>query len=359
MTELSDELSTEIESDFCKNLIGLNRILEAPYYRIWGCSPIWGEDGKVHMYYARWIHKYAKPIGWLISAEIAHAVSDTPEGPFEFVETILEGRGGDHWDSWAVSNPSIYKHGDQYILLYMGTSGSNTGITRDEFLDQPEEVQEEIKQKLLRTKRIGMAVSNSVNGPWTRISDEKPLIEAGPKGSWDEVCNTNPAMIITPQGQYYLYYKGWQEGTVTNRKYGLAIADKLEGPYKKYEGNPVIDFSYLAPWIQCEDAYMWYENGTYKSIMRGMGVFGSLEDGVYLTSKDGIHWNDHSPQLAYKRSYEYFPEEAEPLFRPIKGRFERPQILFNPDTGKPDYLYCSLRGGLYNSASGVVLKINL
>ncbi|OON97095.1 MAG: hypothetical protein ATN31_08695 [Candidatus Epulonipiscioides saccharophilum] len=352
------KLPEKIESDFCKSLTGVTRILETPYYRVWGCAPIWGEDGKVHVYYSRWIHKYSKPVGWLVSCEIAHAIGNSPEGPFKFVDIALEGRGGNHWDSWSIHNPSVYKINDKYVLLYMGTNGYPSGINRDDFLAQSDERQEEIRVILRRSKRVGMAISDSANGPWTRISDEEPLLQAGPPGSWDDVCTSNPAMVVTPEGKYYLYYKGWQEGPISNRKYGLAISDTLEGPYKKYEGNPIIDFSYLSPRIQCEDAFMWYEDGLYKAIMRGMGVFGNAEDGVYITSKDGINWNTDTPQIAFRRSYDYFPEEAEPLFRPIKGRFERPQILFNLDTGKPDYLYCSLRGGIYNSASGAVLKIN-
>ncbi|WP_305768052.1 glycoside hydrolase family protein [Candidatus Epulonipiscium viviparus] len=353
------EKPISIESDFCKSLTGVTRILETPYYRVWGCAPIWGEDGKVHVYYSRWIHKYAKPIGWLISCEIAHAVGDSPEGPFTFVDVALEGRGGDNWDSWSIHNPSVYKIGDQFVLLYMGTDGSKLGIERDEFLAQSQEDQDKMHQKLIASQRVGMAIADSANGPWRRVSDARPMVEAGPEGEWDDGCTTNPAFVATPEGKFYLYYKALDSAVVRNRRYGVAIADELEGPYVKYEGNPVIDFSCYGPAIQCEDAYMWIEDGIYKSVMRGMGVFGNAEDGVYVSSADGLNWTTDYPEVAFWKSSVYFPEEAEPLFRPLKGRFERPQILFNPKTGKPDYLYCSLRGGIYNSASGAILKINM
>ncbi|WP_010167110.1 glycoside hydrolase family protein [Candidatus Epulonipiscium viviparus] len=168
-----------VESDFCKSLTGITRILETPLYRVWGCAPIYGEDGRVHVFYSRWVHKYAKPVGWVVSCEIAHAVSDSPESPCEFVDIVLEGRGGNHWDSWSIHNPSVYKVGGQYVLVYLGTDGSDLGISRDEFLDQPQEVQDAFFKKLIRSKRVGMAISKSVNGPWTRVSDEHPLIEAG------------------------------------------------------------------------------------------------------------------------------------------------------------------------------------
>ncbi|WP_305767540.1 hypothetical protein [Candidatus Epulonipiscium viviparus] len=61
-----------VESEFCKSLTEITRILETPLYRVWGCAPIYGEDGHVHVFYSRWVHKYAKPVGWVVSCEIAH-----------------------------------------------------------------------------------------------------------------------------------------------------------------------------------------------------------------------------------------------------------------------------------------------
>ena len=37
-----------------------------------------------------------------------------------------------------------------------------------------------------------------------------------------------------------------------NRKYGLAIAKSLQGPYIRYEGNPVVDFHSMGNNQQCE-----------------------------------------------------------------------------------------------------------
>ena len=39
----------------------------------------------------------------------------------------------------------------------------------------------------------------------------------------------NPALLAHPDGRFFLYYKAMQEGDV--RRMGVAIADKLEGPY--------------------------------------------------------------------------------------------------------------------------------
>ncbi len=41
-------------SPFCERLRGVGRILELPDYNVWCCSPIYGPDGKVHVFYSRW-----------------------------------------------------------------------------------------------------------------------------------------------------------------------------------------------------------------------------------------------------------------------------------------------------------------
>lgn len=111
--------------------------------------------------------------------------------------------------------------------------------------------------------------------------------------------------IWHPGGKYWLYYKSWNTAEYEeakgkrirgNRKYGLAIADELEGPYVKYQGNPVIDFSAKGEHQQLEDSFVWHENGKVKLIARDMGFF-SHDVGLYFESKDGIKWGQ--PKIAY------------------------------------------------------------
>ena len=48
------EPAQERLSDFCRRLEPVGRILELPDWRVWGCSPLDGPDGKVHVFFARW-----------------------------------------------------------------------------------------------------------------------------------------------------------------------------------------------------------------------------------------------------------------------------------------------------------------
>ena len=67
-------------SKFEERLNPLGRILEIEGYHVWCCSPIYGPDGRVHVFYSRWKNEY-KFYGWVSACAVAHGVADSPEGP--------------------------------------------------------------------------------------------------------------------------------------------------------------------------------------------------------------------------------------------------------------------------------------
>lgn len=324
------------ESDFAKHLKPIGRRLEMEGYYVWCNSPIEGPDGRIHMYFSRWTDK-KKMGGWINGSEICHAVADNPEAEFKFTGVILAPRGPGFWDATTCHNPSIKFVDGKYCLFYMGNSNGKTN-----------------------TKRIGLATAPSPEGPWTH--PDTPLLEAGATGEWDDHCTTNPAFIKHPNGQYWLFYKSWNTAEYENskdplvrgnRKYGLAIADKLEGPYIKYKGNPVIDFSSRPNNAQLEDAFVWLDKGRFKMLARDMGIF-NHEYGLLMESKNGMKWNE--PQVAYYDANHYnIVQPPPPPYLKKYGRFERPQLLFQ--NGKPTYLYTASQGGNYMTSSSFVFKI--
>lgn len=322
-------------SEFSKHLKPVGRALESPDWYVWCNSPIYGPDGRVHVFYSRW--PAAKKMGgWINSSEIAHAVADSPESPFTHVETVLAPRGPGFWDATTCHNPNIQFVDGKYCLFYMGNSNGRTD-----------------------TKRIGLATADSLNGPWRR--PDKPLLEPGQTGAWDDHCTTNPAFVKHPNGQYWLYYKSWNTDeylTSThptirgNRKYGLAIADALEGPYRKVGQNPVIDFSKRGDNTQFEDAFIWITPNTFNLLARDMGFYGH-DVGLCLDSKDGLRWND--PKLAFGPIRQYVSEPPVPPHLKKYGRLERPQLLFRD--GKPAYLFTAAQGGKYMNSSSFIFRI--
>lgn len=339
-------------SAFEKRLRPVGRILETEGYDVWGCSPIYAPDGKVHVFYSRWKNEFDH-LGWVAACEVGHAVADSAEGPFTHVDVALKGAGGEAWDSWSIHNPTVHKVGDKYAMFYMGSDGSQLGVTLEEIMQMDADEYMPYFHKLVESKRVGLALADDLNGPWVRVG-EAPVVDTGPTPNWDDFCTSNPAFMQHPNGQCWLYYKAWDYDTFNrfngNRKYGIAIADSIEGPYIKYEGNPVIDFSGIDERMQCEDGYFWHEDGEFHVILRDMGFY-NHEYGLIMHSKDGIKWEN--PEISYKDAPTYFDEILPGLDR--EGRFERPQMLLK--NGKPDYLFCAYRGGKYNTSSGVVLRI--
>lgn len=318
------------ESWYCKSLASEGKfILEDPNYRVWGCAPIYDDEGKVHVYFSRW-----KISGdWLKNSEIAHAVADHPEGPYKVLGTILKGRGTGYWDAHSIHNPSIYRVGKKYVLLYIGNDTTKV----DEQYD---------RAQTAGSQRVGMAIADSPYGPWKRF--DKPMIDVSPNPKdWDSYCTVNPAFVQKPDGGFLLYYRAWDRKNDDRRKTGVAYSDNLEGPYKKYEGNPVIDHKDYGG--QTEDPYCFYYNNKYHCIIRDMGNYDWLSS-LYLSSDDGYNWPGF--ERAHHKGDTYFdvPENA---------RYERVQILFKD--GKPEYQFNAIqkRLGENKVTCGAVLKINL
>ncbi len=324
-------------SDFCRNLQPRNHILETEGYYVWCVAPIYGDDGKVHVFYSRWPEQY-KMGGWIHKSEIAHAVADSPEGPYTYVSTVLAPRGEGYWDATTCHNPHIQRVDSMYYLFYMGNS-----------------------DRTVMTKRIGVAKSASLYGPWERM--DVPLLDVGVVGAWDDCCTTNPAFLHHPNGENWLYYKSWnaqeyreQKGNIrANRKYGLAVSKgKVDGGYVRHAKNPIVDFSRYKPNSNCqvEDAFVYVENGKFKMLMRDMGYFNHVV-GLIMESDEGLNWSP--PKIAWLGANSYFDLPPAPKHLSRYGRFERPQLLMKD--GRPEYLFTATQGGKYMTAAGFVFKI--
>ncbi len=314
----------------------IGRSLALEGYYIWCSSPIWGEDGKVHLFYSRW--KKEKGMGgWLNGSEICRAEAESPFHPFEHKQVVLSPRGGEYWDATTCHNPLIKKVNGEYLLFFMGNANGKTN-----------------------TKRIGLATSKTIDGDWTR--PDKPLLLPGKEGAWDDHCTTNPAFVKGNDGKYWLFYKSWntkeyetQKGAVRgNRKYGLAKADSPTGPYKKVSANPVIDFSSLPDNAQLEDAFVWKQNGKFHMIARDMGFY-NHEYGLHLTTRDGIRWT--KPRVAYLDMKSYITEPTPPKYLKRFGRLERPMLLLDRGGETPRFLFGATQGGAFETSTTFVFEI--
>ncbi|MEM6697856.1 MAG: glycoside hydrolase family protein, partial [Bacteroidota bacterium] len=251
---------------------------------IWGGSVVKGEDGLYHMLYARW----PKRLGWawVTHSEIAHAVSNSPYGPYTFKDIALADRGENFWDGLCTHNPTVHKFNSKYYLYYMGNTGDKKVVG------------EPGKQKLnwvhRNNQRIGVAVADSPNGPWKRFDQPVLDITHGDSLAHDALMTSNPSVCQMKDGKILMVYKA------VGKKYPLpsggpvvhcvAIADSPTGPFEKYP-EPV--FTFEGERFPAEDPYIWFQDGKYRAIVKRIKHEGKkrLFSLVHYDSEDGINWN--------------------------------------------------------------------
>ena len=138
-----------------------------PDYHIWGASVVKGYDGKYHMYYARWKYDTGH-FGWVTHSEIAYAIADQAEGPYQPVKVALPARGKAYWDGTTTHNPTVFKKEGMYYLYYMGTTSPVEA-------KQPTSMKNKDWWIYRNNQRIGVAWSKSPSGPWERL--DHPIID--------------------------------------------------------------------------------------------------------------------------------------------------------------------------------------
>ncbi len=314
-----------------------DRLLPAPLnggfsmenYHIWGSSVIQGEDGRFHMFASQVPAFLPLPRHWCTHSLVVRAVSDTPEGPYKYQEVVLPRRERHFFDGMMTHNPRILKYKDTYYLYYLGTTYP---------FPLPEEpITREMYTQAWSNKRIGLATSPSVFGPWKRL--DKPLLEPRP-GKWDSLITTNPSPAVRKDGSTIMAYKS----AVAHKPpllLGVAGADHPGGPFKRLSDEPIFQFHLEGnDKHDVEDPFIWWNGNHYELIMkeRAGHLTGEPGAGIHCTSADGIRWTITDPPMAYSRHVLWENGKRE-----LMANFERPFLLFID--GKPTHLFAATGRG--------------
>jgi predicted GH43/DUF377 family glycosyl hydrolase len=278
--------------------------LSAENYIVWSCSPIRDDHGKVHVFFTR---VSDGPEGWFknfrTQGEIVHAVAEQPEGPYTVLEVVVKGRGEGFWDAFGTVNPRIYRVGEQYALLY---TAYEIPWPRDEMKEH-----------------IGLLLSDDLK-TWRRGNGGEPIISPSdnPK-DFDHQLVNNASLVKDPAtGEYRVYYRGIQTLKRTIDRIGFVSAKNIEGPWVKFENNPVINPDTLTSesgkgYRGFEDPCVWIESGKFHMLVKDLGYF-RRAGGAYFQSADGIDWGLPAPGYTN-------PDDS-------------PQLLFDA-AGNPEYLF--------------------
>ncbi|MBI5692101.1 MAG: glycoside hydrolase family protein [Verrucomicrobia bacterium] len=308
--------------------------LDVPGYFVWCGAPVRGGDGRYHLFYSRWPIREGF-LAWVTHSEIAHAVADTPLGPYRPTDVALPERGPQFWDGHCTHNPNVFFHRGRYYLFYMGNRGDREKVKG-------------LNWSHRNHQRVGVAIAEKPEGPWRRL--DAPIVDVNPdRAAFDSLCVTNPAAAVRPDGGVLLIYKAVQiiEGKIFggNVRYGAALADHPEGPYRKVPGRIFEAEGAEAQkhWMLAEDPFVWFSERygqRYYAVARDVvGQFTGAKGGIALFhSADGLHWQPAPQPKVLGLGFSWADGTAHP------SQFERPALLL--EDGEPIALFGATDGYL-------------
>ena len=314
-------LSKEVQTNFLNKKLASNALVD-PGYWTWGLSVVQWTDGKYHAYYSRWKYEFGFN-AWLTDCEIAHAVSDTPEGPYIFKNVVLESRNKAGWEFATAHNPNVCVANGKLYLYYISTDlegvydGDREGQSVSKWIAS--------NWSIARNRqRIGLATASNPDDTFTRIS--KPVV-VPQEGVFKNIA-VNPAVIFS-KGKFTMIMKGDDIGHEKDFRIQLAGHSKSgEGPFE-FEKKPVYDQA------QTEDATLWYDQ-KLKQYFMVCHVIGK-PNLLLLSSKDSYQWKSEESSVFTKK--EILLDNGE-IWKP--ERMERPFVLTDKK-GQPIMLFVAIK----------------
>ncbi|NQU23365.1 MAG: hypothetical protein HQ567_18955 [Candidatus Nealsonbacteria bacterium] len=146
---------------------------------------------------------------------------------------LVPGKEG-AWDDGVIEAADALEDRGSYYLFYHGT-GSGKGY------------------------QLGVATAAHPLGPF-RKHGNKPVLEIGPKGSWDDRHVACAMILKEGVDQYTMWYSG--HGSSKEHpgwSVGLATASHPLGPWKKHAANPILKrFGYVGGVVEAAGQYWLY-----------------------------------------------------------------------------------------------------
>ena len=145
------------------------------------------------------------------------------------------------WDGAVLEAGNVIKDEDTYYFYFHAAPGDNDNWPRGGY-------------------RIGVASAPHPLGPWKK-HDANPIIDLGPEGSWKGLHVACAAVIKEEGDKYYMWFGGMKEdgGEFGRWDIALATASHPLGPWNEYEGNPVLeDFGFVGGVVKVNGKYYMY-----------------------------------------------------------------------------------------------------
>jgi len=187
---------------------------------------------------------------------------------------VVRGEPGSY-DDRAVFTPEVLSHKEKFYLVYQVVKAPYANRIKN---------------------RVGMAIADHPEGPWKKL--DAPILEPANNGQWSgeednrfkvkekgdfDSQKVHDPCLMFYNDKFYLYYKGermGEEHTLGGReiKWGVAIADKPEGPFKKSPYNPITNSGH--------EVCVWPYDGGMAAMLTSDGP----ENNTIQWSPDGINF---------------------------------------------------------------------
>ncbi|MEZ5401262.1 MAG: hypothetical protein R2729_16445 [Bryobacteraceae bacterium] len=234
---------------------------------------------------------------------------------------MVRGEGGE-WDSTDTLNPSVVRFADRWWNLYSGYDGKawHTGVAtsadgfawrREGRILSPDAQTWEGDAiaangaALVRggeilywyqagdPPRIGLARSRD-GRQWTRHG--APVLDLGPRGSWDERGVADP-YAIERDGWIYLYFLGQDRA----RRQRLGLARSRDGiAWEKLGSNPILGLGEDGAFDEngLGEPAVWEAQRLYWMLYTGRDRHENRKMGL-AWSRDGAHWKRHRESAVF------------------------------------------------------------
>jgi len=215
------------------------------------------------------------------------------------------------WDAVDALNPAVVEAGDRYYNFYSGFDGKtwHTGLsvsadgitwTRGEKVLSPSGWEGSyiaangaavyMNREFLYwyqagvPPRIGLARSRDGKN-WRKSPG--PVLEPGPRGSWDERGVADPYVMLA-DGRFYMYYLGQDRG----RRQRLGVAVSEDGvAWWKLRRNPILELGEPGAFDEngLGEPAVWSQKGYYWMLYTGRDLRENRRMGL-ARSRDGVGW---------------------------------------------------------------------
>ena len=184
----------------------------------------------------------------------------------------------DAWDGHGVFTPNVLAFGKKYYLYYTAVP---------EPFDVPWTAGK-------TPTAIGVAVSDSPDGPWKRF-DGNPILE--PKLDEPEAFDSfrvDDASLLVREGKIWLYYKGRSKSHGAagpgKTQMGVAVSDQATGPFTKHKANPLHTGHEVLVWPQS------YGVGSMATAAGPRQIYYAF-DGIQFTARNVLEKPPHAPGI--------------------------------------------------------------